>query len=277
MKSNVSCVLVTGAASGIGKALVGRLVAAHYNVLATDFMFDALQEAAVGEGWPSESVQLAALDVRSATAWQETLEIATHLFGQVNVLCNVAGYLRPGHIQDTTPTDIDKHIDTNVKGVILGTQIISQHMLTYGSGHIINIASLAGIAPVSGLTLYSASKFAVRGFSLAADGDLRPLGVPVTTICPDAVETPMLALQVAHPEAALTFSGPRALTTDEVCDAVLSALVTKPVEVLLPLQRGLLSKVASLFPAIVRKLEPLFLSAGRKQQAARLKNKTSSL
>jgi NAD(P)-dependent dehydrogenase (short-subunit alcohol dehydrogenase family) len=72
-------------------------------------------------------------------------------------------------------------------------------------------ASPAAFAPVPGLSLYAASKFAVRGFSLAAAQELRRHGVFVTVVCPDAVRTPMLALQRDYPEAALTFSGPRTL------------------------------------------------------------------
>ena len=271
MKPSLSCIFVTGAASGIGRALVGRLIQAGYGVLATDFMFERLEEVAREDGWQPDRVVLAKLDVRVVQEWEKALGEAVESFGQVDVLCNVAGYLYPGHIQDTTPEAVDKHIDTNIKGVILGVQVLSRHMLARKAGHIINVASLAGLAPVSGLTLYSASKFGVRGFSLAADGDLRPQGIPVTTLCPDAVETPMLASQVAHPEAALTFSGPRALTTGEVCDAILQALKTKPGEVMLPLHRGLLAKLASLFPDTLRRLEPLFVAAGRRAQAARLK------
>ena len=82
-------------------------------------------------------------------------------------------------------------------------------MIPLGSGHIVNIASLASLVPSPGLALYSASKYAVRAFSLAAAEELREHGVAVTTVCPDAVRTAMLDKQLDYPEAALTFTAPR--------------------------------------------------------------------
>jgi 3-oxoacyl-[acyl-carrier protein] reductase len=120
---------------------------------------------------------------------------------------------------------------------------------------------------VSGLSLYVGSKFAVRGFSLSAAEDLRPHGVAVTLILPDAVATPMLDAQVSYEEAALTFSGPRPLTVNEVGEAVLRALATRPLEVTLPLGRGALARLATVAPGSSRLLAPLLQKAGSKRQA----------
>src|SRR5205823_4569252 len=110
-------------------------------------------------------------------------------------------------------------------------------------GHIINIASMAALAPIPGISLYSASKYAVRGFSLAAAQELRAHGVYVTVVCPDAVQTPMLDAQLAHDEAAATFSGPRLLTVEEVGRAIIGqGLARRPLEIYLPPSRGWLAR-----------------------------------
>src|SRR5205085_5137897 len=130
-------------------------------------------------------------------------------YGRVDVLMNVAGYLLPGYIHETSADQIERHMDINAKGLMLGTQAAARVMVRQGQGHIINIASMAALAPVPGLCCYSASKYAVRAFSLAVAQELRPHGVYVTAVCPDAVQTPMLDLQVDYQEAAMTFSGRR--------------------------------------------------------------------
>jgi 3-oxoacyl-[acyl-carrier protein] reductase len=142
-------------------------------------------------------------------------------------------------------------------------------MVGRGGGHIINIASLAALAPVPGIALYSASKYAVRGFSLAAAQELRPHGVAVTVICPDAVDTPMLDRQIDQDAAAMSFSGARFLTVDDVSAAVLGrALPKRPLEIHLPRSRALLARIADLFPRTALWLRPTLERRGRARQAA---------
>src|SRR5690606_20076022 len=119
--------------------------------------------------------------------------IASH--GSLDLLLNVAGVLRPGHVHVLSAGEIDLHLDVNAKGVMYGTQAAAREMVRHGGGQIINIASMAALAPIPGIALYSASKFAVRAFSLAVAYELAPHNVRVSVICPDAVSTPMLDLQ----------------------------------------------------------------------------------
>ena len=87
--------------------------------------------------------------------------------GRIDVLMNVAGIIAPGKVHEITADRMLSHLDVNARGVMLGTQAAARQMVRQGQGHIINIASLAGLAPIPGIAPYTASKFAVRGFSLA--------------------------------------------------------------------------------------------------------------
>jgi 3-oxoacyl-[acyl-carrier protein] reductase len=195
------------------------------------------------------------------------VDLAVRTWGRLDVLLNVAGVLRPSHVHDHDAGDVDFHFDVNAKGVVHGTRAAAARMIEQGQGHIVNVSSLAGHCPVPGLALYAASKFAVRGFSLAAAFELRPRGVFVSVVCPDAVQTPMLDLQLHHPEAALTFSGARALTVQEVANVIVDdVLERKPLEVLIPRSRGVLARVISAWPGLALWLSPLMTRRGLKRQ-----------
>ena len=257
--------LVTGAASGIGARLCERLAAAGGKVVGADVAAMTPETCAAAKA--AGLVVPVSLDVRDPDRWRAVIAQASDQFGGIDVLFNVAGILAPGYVAELELSDVDRHFDVNTKGVIYGTRLAAEHMLERGGGHVVNIASLASLAPVPGLSLYSASKFAVRAFSLAADMELRPRGVAVTVVCPDAVATPMLDLQRDHEAAALTFSGPRALSVDEVCDALLGRVLTaRPMELALPFGRATMARLAGLFPALGAKTEPILRRAGRKKQ-----------
>ena len=258
--------LVTGCASGIGAQLAKELLSRGERVCAADINL-APMEALQSFAKSPDQLWLTTLDVRDANTWDALVQKFVGRWGRLDVIINVAGVLRPGYCYEGKARDVDFHFDINAKGVIHGTRAASRQMLKQGEGHIINIASLAGLAPVPGLSLYSASKFAVRGYTLAVAHELRDKGIKVTVICPDAVQTPMLDLQVDYEQAALTFSGSRALTTQDVVSAILNrALVKAPIEITLPGSRGAVSKFASIFPGLSALVLNVLKRRGLKRQ-----------
>ena len=259
--------VLTGCASGIGRHLTGALAGQGQQVLATDIDEPGLAEQARRCAWPKTHVWLRRLDVRDPEAWQAVIDEAAERMGAVDVLVNLAGYLQPGWSHEMGRQEVDRHIDVNTKGVIFGTQAAARHMLARQKGHIINMASLAALVPVPGLALYSASKFAVRAFSLAVAQELRPHGIYVTVICPDAVQTPMLDRQRAYTEAALTFSAPHFLTVEEVADVIIrQVLPHKPRQVVIPRHRGWVARAADWLPGAAAALDPLFRRWGQRRQ-----------
>lgn len=270
IRSNKAQVMIlTGCASGIGRHLAGVLAAQGHNLIVTDINEKALQSHAAAMGWEQERVLVRRLDVRAVEEWRRIVDLAVEKWERLDVLMNIAGYLRPGFIHETEPEQVALHLDINAKGVIFGTQVAAVQMVKQHKGHIINIASLAGVTPTPGLGLYTASKFAVRGFSLAAAMELRPHGVYVTVICPDAVQTPMLDDELNYKEAALVFSGGKFLTVKDIERVLLDrVLPRKPLEVVIPSARALSSKMAGAVPNLLLYGTSLVMRKGLAQQAA---------
>lgn len=258
---------LTGAASGIGKHLATRLVAEGHRVFCTDLNFEALQDWVEEEDHQSGPVAIAKLDVRQPLEWTQCIQEARRRFGSIDVVLNIAGYLRPGYAEDVTLAEVDLHLDVNVKGVIFGSQAAAQEMIRQGYGHIINIGSLASLSPVPGLSLYVASKFAVRGYTLSIAEELRSKGIAVTLVLLDAVKTPMLDLQADYEEAAMTFSGSRPLDLEEVSDLFFDQIFPlQPLEVTYPRSRGLLARAAGISPEIARVVGPALRKKGLQAQ-----------
>lgn len=245
---------ITGAASGIGLALAEQLEAADHRVYGVD----------IAQG----TYVNAPFDVRDSDAWDTALDEATQFLGGVpDLICNVAGVLNLHWVHELDAKTVDQLIDINIKGVVHGTRLAAKRLLeSHTPGHIINVASLAGLAPVPGLALYSATKHAVRAFSLSAALELRDRGIAVTVICPDAVQTPMLEVQRGDERARLTFSGARKpLTADDVARTMVDAIRTQPMEVALPRWRGTVAKLGGALPKSAAALLPAMRKRGRRQ------------
>ncbi|HVW26839.1 MAG TPA: SDR family oxidoreductase [Polyangiaceae bacterium] len=265
--------IVTGAASGIGKRMALSLYRAGHHVVAVDVDADGLERAAEEQGFATDrGVLRKQLDVRDADAWDELVLVVVRRFGRLDTLLNVAGFLRPGYVHEANAATLALHVDVNVKGVIFGTRAAARHMVQQGSGHVVNVASIAGVSHVPGLSAYCASKHAVRGFSLSVAHELSPHGVAVSVFCPDAVETPMLTLQETYSEAAMTFGARRALSLDEVEEALHRVLAERPLELFIdvPLTgRALAAKLANVFPKLTRVAMEGVMKRGRAEQQRR--------
>ncbi|GMQ26336.1 SDR family NAD(P)-dependent oxidoreductase [Algoriphagus sp. oki45] len=243
-----SLLILTGAASGIGLHMARKCYQAQIPMILIDIRENELKD----EFGEKERIKLLVGSVSDPETWNRALVLAKEWSFPISHLINCAGVIRPGFLVDYSLSDIDFHLDINAKGSILGTTIIGREMKVQGFGHIINVSSLAGLAPVSGLSLYVASKFAVRGFSLAVAAELKAFGVKVSVLCPDLVNTPMLDLQLNYPEEAkLTFSGSGPiLQPEDVVKAILKLMDKPKAEVTLPASRGWLAKIAGTWPFV---------------------------
>lgn len=256
---------VTGAASGIGKRVTEVLLEKNQRVVATDIAHDQL--VTLHKSHPN--LLLLKLDVTDHSMWETCYAQAVEKFNTIDVHMNIAGYLKPGYVLDITMQDVSRHIDINTKGVIYGTHYAAKHMKQNRHGHIVNIASMAALCPIAGLGLYSASKYACRAFTLLSAAELKPHGIKATAVCPDAVQTPMLTLQLDHQEASRTFSGDALLTADDVVSVLLGTVLSEqPLEVWIPFSRGALAKFGDIIfgSTLFRILDDQVLAKGDKKR-----------
>lgn len=262
--------LITGAASGFGFALARTLLSRGDCVMACDINTAPMEQLRTVAAAPAQ-LSIQQLDVRDPAQWEQTLQAAVRLWPRIDTVMNVAGVLRPDFIADIQPADIDLTFDVNTKGAIHGTQAAFRVMRNQpdenGRGHIINIASMAGIAPVPGLSIYAASKFALRGYSLTIAHELKQHGISMTVVCPSGADTPMVEPYRHKEKAALIFIAPL-LTVEQVVRAIVDrALVKRPKEITLPRARGLLAKAAGSFPGVASLLAGSMARRGLRNQS----------
>ncbi|WP_413098240.1 SDR family NAD(P)-dependent oxidoreductase [Streptomyces sp. Inha503] len=179
---------VTGAAQGQGAAHARTLADLGARVVLTDLSEPAVR--AVADGIDGETLACS-LDVGSTSAWAEAMGRAADRFGQVDVLVNNAGILIKEPLTELTEENLVATLRVNLVGAILGMQAVVPLMRERG-GSIINIASTAGLGGYPGGLAYSASKWALRGATRSAAGELGPLGIRVNCVCPGAIDTAMI-------------------------------------------------------------------------------------
>lgn len=262
-------IVVTGAASGIGRALARALVEGGHSLIATDSDRASLDAAAREFRWIEPQARTRVHDVRDSDSWTILMQQAVETWRRIDAVINVAGVIRPEFVTELTAESVALQLDVNTKGVILGTQAAAAVMVRQKSGHIVNIASLAALAPIPGISAYCASKFAVRSFTLAAATELRPHGIAVTCVHPDATQTAMLDYQLDYAAADMTFSASRPLSPEEVSDMIVHRVLTKrPREAMIPWRRGMLARLATVIPEFLsrRLLAKMTQQGGRSRQ-----------
>jgi len=263
-------IIITGSASGIGLHLTDVFIRHGHRVMATARNLQKLEAAAKERNWPKDTVMLRKLEISDRAAWAEIVGETVMRFGSLDLLINNAGVMKSAWVHELKEEDVHNQIDTNLKGTIFGTQEAARQMVRQRRGHIINIASLAGVGPVPGVAVYCASKYGIRGFSLSVAAELREYGVNLTVICPDAVETPMLVKEENSDPAAIAFSNSHPLTTQDIERAVFRA-INKPrrLQILLPFSRGFVIRLADIFPQIALPFMNAFRSLGKRHQEKR--------
>ncbi|GAB4332369.1 MAG: SDR family oxidoreductase [Candidatus Abyssubacteria bacterium] len=183
--------IVTGAASGIGRALSGELARCGACVTLADSNAGLLEETARGLSTGGHRTKSAVVDVTDAAAMKRLIEETAADAGRVDYVFNNAGVVVFGEAQHFSYEDWRRVIDTNLYGVVNGVAAAYPIMLKQGFGHIVNTASLAGLVPVPGLISYVASKYGVVGLSNALRVEGARFGVKVSVVCPGLIDTPM--------------------------------------------------------------------------------------
>jgi NAD(P)-dependent dehydrogenase (short-subunit alcohol dehydrogenase family) len=181
--------VVTGAGSGIGRALSLELAKRGALVVVTDVNRPAAEAVAREIGGQAKA---SGLDVRDAQEVRRVIDGVAAEHGRLDLLVNNAGIAVTGEVQDLSLAHWERILDINVRGVIHGVHAAYPIMVRQGAGHIVNVASAAGLAPVPLGVPYSMTKHAVVGLSRSLRIEAAALGVRVSVLCPTAIETPIL-------------------------------------------------------------------------------------
>lgn len=177
-------VLITGGASGLGAALAARLAARGDRVLVTDLAAEA--EVPAGAVYQR-------LDVTSADDWRAALDRVRGGFGGLDVLVNNAGIAAGGRIDRLGAEHWRRVLDINVLGAVTGCRTFVPLFKEQGSGHLVNIASAAGLVHPPAMTSYDAGKAAVVALSESLRWELAPWGIGVSVVCPSFFRTNLAA------------------------------------------------------------------------------------
>jgi NAD(P)-dependent dehydrogenase (short-subunit alcohol dehydrogenase family) len=184
--------IITGGASGIGRALAEALAQRGAEVVLADLQLALAQEVASGIKAKRGRARAVAMDVTEFRPVEALVQETFGTFGRVDFLFNNAGIVIGGEAQYYQIEDWYRVIDVNLRGVINGVQAVYPIMRQQGFGHIVNTASIAGLVPLAGLLSYSTSKHAVVGLSTSLRLEAGLSGVNVSVLCPGAVETPIV-------------------------------------------------------------------------------------
>ena len=182
-------VVVTGRASGIGRALCEELGRRGAVVVVTDVQEEGARDVAAGITAAGGRASGAALDVRDAAAFERLLDETIAAHGRLDYLFNNAGLAAAGEAQKIPLEIWRKVMDVNLWGVIHGAMAAYARMVRQGSGHIVNISSLAGIGGMALGSPYATTKFGVVGLSLTLRAEGADLGVKVSAVCPAYIQT----------------------------------------------------------------------------------------
>lgn len=183
--------IVTGGARGIGKGIVLELARAGADVLIADLLEDAMQATANEVEALGRRALTRRVDVTDAAQVQAMVDEAVTTFGALDILVNCAGVISIRPVAELSEKDWDLVMDVNAKGTFLGCRAALAPMRAQGWGRIVNVASIAGKEGFPNLAHYSASKFAVVGFTNALAKEVAQEGITVNAICPGVVRTDM--------------------------------------------------------------------------------------
>jgi short-subunit dehydrogenase len=257
--------IVTGGAGGVARALVPMLIAEGYRVALIDVNEIGLSKMVAEHGGGVVALPCDLTDLSALTA---ALASAREQFVTLDLLCNNAGVTTTGPFTSVDAASIPRDIGINLIAPLHIIHTVAPWMRAPG-GAIVNTISLAAIAPLAGSSVYSATKFGLRGFNIALHMEMKPRGIAVSGVLPGAIDTPMLLKETREGATALNFLGDP-LPPEIVAKAILRASKQGKLEYYAPYSERILSSLALFFPALIPTIYPWFEKMGEKRKRAYL-------
>jgi NAD(P)-dependent dehydrogenase (short-subunit alcohol dehydrogenase family) len=231
------CVAITGGARGIGLAIATALHGLGAKVAIGD-----IDEIAVNEAGSRLGLKLyRRLDVTDRQSFTDFLDAVDNELGPLDVLVNNAGVIAVGMAVDEPDEATQRVLDTNLRGVILGTKLALERMLPSGRGHLVNVGSMGSVLPVAGIATYCASKHAVLGYTDSVRVENRGRGLHFSTIMPALTNTEMIA-------GIGRARGIKNVEPEDVARAVVGVIAKPRRRVIVPRSMGLAASALRLLP-----------------------------
>ncbi len=250
--------IMTGGASGIGRALSEALARRGACVILADRQIVLAQEVAAGIRESGGQASAVELDVTDFTAVDQLVRATAQAQGRLDYVFNNAGIAIGGEVRLCQIEDWDSVLNVNLHGVVNGVQAAYPVMLSQGYGHIVNTASMAGLLPMPAAVSYATTKHAVVGLSKSLRVEAAPYGVRVSVLCPGFIRTPILyggkygkQLQPMPPEVQEKFIRQyRPMDPAVFAEKVLDALARNKALIIVPGWWRLLWWISRLSPAL---------------------------
>jgi NAD(P)-dependent dehydrogenase (short-subunit alcohol dehydrogenase family) len=242
--------VVTGGGRGIGRAITTALVRKGMRVAIGDVDTAAAEATAAELG---DAVVGLHLDVTDLPGFSAFLDDVEQRLGPIDVIVNNAGIMPVTPLEAETAASISRQLEINLRAVIHGTQEAARRMRPRGTGHIVNIASLAGKNGYAHLATYSATKHGVVGLSEAVRSELRGTGVEISVVMPGIVNTELTA---GMKEARI-----KNLRPEQVADEIVRALEYPRFDVFVPRSTSVLIALGGLLPRRAREAMVRWLGA----------------
>jgi len=218
--------VISGAGSGLGAAMACRLAEAGWRVAVTDQHADRAE--AVAAGLAGDGHFAAALDVTDSVAWTALVERVDAEFGRLDALINNAGVATGGMVGETPLEDWQWVLDIDLMGVVRGCHHFIGRFREQRFGHIVNVASWAGLAAAPGIASYGTAKAGVVALSEMLRAELDPYDVQVSVLCPAFVTTglteTMRAPDASYAERVQRWMQRSGVSADDVAETVIRAL-----------------------------------------------------
>lgn len=247
--------VVTGAASGIGRALALALAERGADLALVDVDEPGLREAAAEVEKQGRRASVHVVDVSDAAAMAALPDTVVKLHGRVNLLVNNAGVSVTGKLEEQSLEDLHWIVGINFWGVVHGCKFFLPHLRASGDAHIVNVSSMFGLIGLPTQSSYCATKFAVRGLSEALWAELRDDGIGVTCVHPGGVRTNIVRSSRTGDAAAkariMAQFERRAAPPEEVARQILRAVERNQLRVLVCRETHVTDWVKRLVPASV--------------------------
>ena len=266
-------ILITGASQGIGKSLAEVAAARGAKVLAIARQTDLLNEVAAAIRAKGGVIEIVQADITSPSDRVKMVDAAQKAFGGLDILVNNAGIGATGHFADSAADRMRQIMEVNFFGLTETTRVFLPMLKQGNKPAIVNISSIAGKRGIPARSDYSASKFAVQGFSEALRAELAKDGVDVLVVCPGLTQT-NFSKNMLEQKAKVQLDHMRGMTSEQVAESTLRAIEKGKNETILTLNGKLMTLVARFLPwvadiVVKRKVRGLFkdeIEARKKQQ-----------